>query len=458
MSGLAVRSPMNADQDGFRDKGSKQQGDLQRAIGYRSVPCRGSIDHTICSASRLFHPKAGEVTQMPNTPVRPRSVIRAFLRSEATGGLVLMGMAVLALIVANSPLRSSYFAALGSYVLGLSVLHWINDGLMAVFFLLVGLEIKREMLDGQLSTWPRRTLPGVAAIGGMAVPALIYVALNHSNPETLAGWAIPAATDIAFALGVLALLGPRVPASLKVFLTALAILDDLGAVIVIALFFTSELSPVMLGLAAVALLALIGLNRFGVERLWPYLLIGAALWFFTLQSGVHATLAGVALALTIPLRPSPGATDDPASPLHTLEHAIQSWVAFLVVPVFGFANAGVSFAGMNAAAVFGSVPLGIALGLFLGKQLGVFAFAWAAIRLNLADLPAHATWRQLYGVTVLCGIGFTMSLFIGLLALPGSVELQDATKVGVLAGSVAAGLMGAAVLSLKRPAPRSGVA
>jgi NhaA family Na+:H+ antiporter len=389
---------------------------------------------------------------MPNSPSRPRSVIRAFLRSEAIGGLVLMGVAVLALIVANSPLGPSYFAALGSHVLGLSVLHWINDGLMAVFFLLVGLEIKREMLDGQLSTWTRRALPGVAAIGGMALPALIFVALNYASPATLRGWAIPAATDIAFALGVLALLGRRVPASLKVFLTALAILDDLGAVIIIALLYTSGLSPVMLGGAALALAALIGLNRFGVVRLWPYLLIGLALWFFVLQSGVHATLAGVTLALTIPLRPSPGVTDDPASPLHRLEHAIQPWVAYLIVPVFGFANAGVSFTGMSAGAVFGPVPLGIALGLFLGKQFGVFAFAWAAIRLKLADLPAHATWTQLYGVAILCGIGFTMSLFIGLLAFPASAKLQDATKVGVLAGSVAAGLVGAALLSRTRPA------
>jgi Na+:H+ antiporter, NhaA family len=389
---------------------------------------------------------------MLSTTTRPRSVIRDFLRSEATGGLVLMGAAVLALIVANSPLGPRYFAALGSYVLGLSVLHWINDGLMAVFFLLVGLEIKREMLDGQLSTWPRRALPGVAAIGGMAVPAVIFVALNFASPATLRGWAIPAATDIAFALGVLALLGPRVPVSLKVFLTALAILDDLGAVVIIALFYTSSLSPVMLGLTAVALVALIGLNRFGVVRLWPYLLTGIALWFFVLQSGVHATLAGVALALTIPLRPSPGAPDDPASPLHTLEHAIRPSVAFLIVPVFGFANAGVSFAGMSAGAVFGPVPLGIAMGLLLGKQFGVFAFAWAAIRLNLADLPAHATWAQLYGVGLLCGIGFTMSLFIGLLAFPASAELQDATKVGVLVGSVAAGLAGVALLSRTRPA------
>lgn len=388
---------------------------------------------------------------MRDIRMRPRSAIRAFLRSEATGGLVLMGVAVLALIVANSPFGPSYFAALDFHVLGLSVLHWVNDGLMAIFFLLVGLEIKREVLDGQLSSWPRRVLPGIAAIGGMVVPALIFVALNYASPSTLRGWAIPAATDIAFALGVLALLGPRVPVSIKVLLTALAILDDLGAIIIIALFYTSDLSPVMLGLAVAALAALIGLNRFGILRLWPYLLIGVALWFFVLQSGVHATLAGVALALTVPLRPSPGVTDDRTSPLHALEHAIQPWVAFLIVPVFGFANAGVSFANISAEAVFGPVPLGVALGLFFGKQFGVFGFAWAAIRLNLAHLPAHATWVQLYGVGILCGIGFTMSLFIGLLAFPASAELQDATKIGVLAGSVAAGLIGGVLLSRTRP-------
>ena len=388
---------------------------------------------------------------MSGFSMRPLSAIREFLQREAAGGLVLMGVAALALIVANSPLGPSYFATLNTYVLGLSVLHWINDGLMAVFFLLVGLEIKREILDGQLATWRRRALPGVAAIGGMVAPALVFLAFNHATPATVGGWAIPAATDIAFALGVLALLGSRVPASLKVLLTALAILDDLGAIVIIAVFYTANLSPLMLALAAVALAALIALNRCGVTRLWPYLLIGIALWAFVLQSGVHATLAGVALALTIPVRRSPGAPDDTASPLHTLEHAIQPWVAFLVVPVFGFANAGVSFAGMSAGAVFGPLPLGIALGLFLGKQAGVFGCAWAAIRLNLAARPTHATWTQLYGVAILCGIGFTMSLFIGLLAFPDSAALQDATKVGVLAGSVAAALVGAALLSRTRP-------
>src|SRR6185312_8664189 len=260
------------------------------------------------------------------TTRRP-SPLREFLASEAAGGVVLMAAAALALIAANSRFSAGYFALLETYVGPLSVLHWVNDALMAVFFLLVGLEIKREFVSGQLATWPRRILPGVAAAGGMAAPALIYVALNAGNPETLRGWAIPTATDIAFALGVLALLGSRVPVSLKVFLTALAIIDDLGAVAIIAAFYTADLSLVWLGLAGLTLATLAGLNRAGMERLLPYLALGAVLWFFVLKSGVHATLAGVALALTIPLRPSPGRPDDPASPLHILEHALHPWVA-----------------------------------------------------------------------------------------------------------------------------------
>lgn len=381
---------------------------------------------------------------------RPRSVLRAFLKSEAAGGIVLMAIAVLALVAANSPLAATYFAALEAHVLGLSVLHWVNDGLMAVFFLLVGLEIKREMLDGQLSTWPRRALPGVAALGGMVVPALIYVALNWGGAETLRGWAVPAATDIAFALGVLSLLGSRVPASLKVFLTAVAILDDLGAVAIIALFYTTDLSFAMIGFAVLALGALAALNRLGVLRIWPYLLIGAVLWCCVLRSGLHPTLAGVALAFAIPLRRTPARPDDRESPLHVLEHALQPWVAFLIVPIFGFANAGVSLAGVDRAALFGPVPLGIALGLFLGKQLGVFTSSLAAIRVGLADLPANATWAQFYGVALLCGIGFTMSLFIGLLAFPLSSALTDATKIGVLAGSLASAFTGALLMRIAR--------
>ncbi|MFC7397526.1 Na+/H+ antiporter NhaA [Chelatococcus sp. GCM10030263] len=379
------------------------------------------------------------------------SAFRKLLSSQASGGLVLMAAAVLALVVANSPAAPAYFSVLKTYVLGLSVLHWINDGLMAVFFLLVGLEIKREFVDGQLSTWPRRVLPGIAAAGGMIAPALIYLAFNRDDPAALRGWAIPAATDIAFALGVLALLGPRVPVSLKIFLTALAILDDLGAVAIIAFFYTADLSLPMLGLAAVTVGILIALNRFGVVALWPYMLIGAGLWYFVHESGVHATLAGVALALTIPVRPSPGRPDAADSPLHRLEHGLQPWIAFLIVPIFGFANAGVALAGTTASSLLGPVPLGIALGLFLGKQIGVFGSALVAIKAGWADCPAGATLTQLYGVSLLCGIGFTMSLFIGLLAFPGSPELQDATKIGVLGGSVLSAILGALLLRMAPP-------
>jgi NhaA family Na+:H+ antiporter len=357
-----------------------------------------------------------------------------------------MAAAVLALAVANSPLAPTYFGLLNTYVGGLSILHWINDALMAVFFLLVGLEIKRELVDGQLSTWPRRILPGIAAAGGMAVPALIYVTLNLGTPATLRGWAIPSATDIAFALGVLALLGSRVPVSLKIFLTALAILDDLGAIAIIAAFYTEDLAPGWLALAGIVLAMLAALNYARVERLVPYLTLGAVLWFFVLKSGVHATLAGVALALTIPIRLSPGHPDDPASPLHKLEHAIQPWVGFLIVPIFGFANAGVSLSGMSWATLLEPVTLGIAAGLFVGKQVGVFLSTWATVRLDLADCPEHASWVQVYGMSLLCGIGFTMSLFIGLLAFPMSAALQDAVKVGVLTGSLVSTLAGILVL------------
>jgi Na+:H+ antiporter, NhaA family len=386
---------------------------------------------------------------------RPISALRALLRSEASGGIVLMAVAALALLIANSPAAPLYFSVLEIHIGGLSVLHWINDALMAMFFLLVGLEIKREFCDGQLSTWPRRLLPGIAAAGGMAVPALIYVALNAEAPETLRGWAIPTATDIAFALGVLSLLGSRVPVSLKIFLTALAIIDDLGAVAIIAVFYTADLALGWLGLAGVTLAVLVGLNRAGVERLAFYLLPGAALWFFVWQSGIHATLAGVALALTIPLRASPGRPDDPASPLHILEHALHRWVAFLVIPIFGFANAGVSLTGMSWATLLQPVTLGIAAGLFLGKQLGVFLTTWAAIKLDVADCPEHASLLQVFGVSLLCGIGFTMSLFIGLLAFPASPELQDAVKVGVLSGSILSAVVGALVLKFTQREPLS---
>ena len=382
------------------------------------------------------------------------SIIRSFLQTEAAGGFVLIAAATLALLVANSPLAPVYFEMLGSYLGGLSVQHWVNDALMALFFLLVGLEIKREMLDGELSTWDRRVLPGVAAVAGMAGPAIIYLAFAAGDPVATRGWAIPAATDIAFALGVLALLGKRVPASLKIFLTALAILDDMGAIMIIALFYTADLAVLPLAAAFVGLGLLFALNKAGVTRLSPYLLIGALVWFAVLKSGVHATLAGVAVAMTIPLRLAPAAPDDRESPLHRLEHALVPWVAFAIVPIFGFANAGVSFAGLDASAVTGPVPLGIALGLFFGKQFGIVAAAWAVIRLGWAQLPANASWRQFYGVSILCGIGFTMSLFIGALAFGEGSDLGDAVKVGVLAGSLVSAIAGYALLAGGAPPAR----
>jgi NhaA family Na+:H+ antiporter len=389
------------------------------------------------------------------TQRRQVSIFRGFLDGEASGGIVLMVAAVVALLVANSPVSEYYFGALHAYVGPLSLSHWINDGLMAIFFLLVGAEIKREMLDGQLSTWPRRILPGIAAAGGMIVPAMIYVALNYSHPETIHGWAIPTATDIAFALGVLSLLGNRVPAALKVFLTALAIIDDLGAVIIIALFYTSGLSLAYLGAAFAILVLLTVLNRLGVMRLWIYLAIGLVLWFVVLKSGVHATLAGVALALTIPLRRAPGiARDVEESPLHRLEHLLHRFVPFVVIPVFGFANAGVSFAGMTLGALVEPLTLGVALGLVLGKLVGVFGTAYIAIRTGIAVMPANSGWSHLLGVAFLCGIGFTMSLFIGLLAFAGNETLQEEVKVGILGGSLVAAVLGSLVLYFgPKPAP-----
>jgi len=369
-----------------------------------------------------------------------------------------MAAAAIALVIANSPLAPAYSHTLHLDVGPLSLLHWINDGLMALFFLLVGLEIKREFLDGELATWPRRVLPGLAAAGGMIVPALIYLAINAGQPANVRGWAVPTATDVAFALGVLMLLGKRVPVSLKIFLTALAIIDDLGAVAMIALVYTNELSVIWLGLAIATVVLLLVLNRARVTALAPYLIFGALLWFFTLKSGVHATLAGVALALTIPLRVSPGKPDDEQSLLHRLEQALQPWVGYLVVPMFGFANAGVRIAGIEGGAAFGDIPLGVAAGLFFGKQLGVFGSSWAAIRFGFADCPRDASLLQLYGVSVLCGIGFTMSLFVGLLAFPGAPELQGGVKLGVLVGSLSSALLGTMILLFARrevAAPKS---
>jgi Na+:H+ antiporter, NhaA family len=372
-------------------------------------------------------------------PQRLSAAITEFLQSEAAGGVVLMVTAALALIISNSPLSAVYFDTLHAYLGPLSVLHWINDGLMAIFFLLVGLEIKREFLGGELATWRQRALPAFAAIGGMAIPALLYLWINWNSPETLAGWAIPSATDIAFALGILALLGSRVPISLKVFLAALAILDDLGAVVIIALFYTAQIQLWALGGVAVMMAVLVGMNAAGIKRLAPYLLIGAALWYFMLQSGVHATIAGVLLALTIP-------ACDGHSPLQRLEHGLHKWVAFAIVPIFGFANAGVSLSGLNLEVLAQPVTLGIAAGLFLGKQIGVFAATRLAVATGITEPPRDASWAQVYGVSILCGVGFTMSLFIGLLAFPQEGAMTNAVKIGVLMGSLASGLLGAGVL------------
>ena len=386
-----------------------------------------------------------------NFVTRPFSMMRAFLATEAAGGIILILAAAAAILVANSPWSDTYLHSLHARIGGLSLLHWINDGLMALFFLVVGLEIKREVLDGQLARWSDRLLPGAAAAAGVLVPALIYVAINQTEPAGLRGWAIPAATDIAFALGVLALLGSRVPTSLKIFLTAVAIIDDLIAVLIIALFYTASLNLVALAGAALGLAFLTMLNRRGVTALWPYLAVGVLVWGYVLQSGIHATLAGVAVAMTIPLRRTPGRPDDVHSPLYRLEHGLHPWVAYAIVPIFGFANAGVPLAGFSPQDVLEPVPLGVALGLFLGKQAGIFSVVWFLVRSKLAERPRDATWPQIYGVALLCGIGFTMSLFIGGLAFGDGSHQNDAAKLGVLLGSIVAAVIGYGVLRVAKP-------
>jgi len=385
---------------------------------------------------------------MSHHPLRPPpSVLRNLLTNEASGGLVLIAAAIAAIVLANSGAAGLYHTTLATKVLGLSVLHWINDALMTLFFVMVGLEIKRELLDGHLARWSHRVLPGIAAIGGMVAPALVYLAFNMPPSETARGWGIPAATDIAFSLAVLALVGSRAPVQIKVLLTALAIIDDLGAIVIIALFYGSALSLPMLGGAALVLAALIALNRCGVIRLAVYIPLGLLLWVLVLKSGIHATLAGVLFALTVPLKPSPGHPDDTHSPLHRLENAVQPWVAFLVMPVFGFANAGVTLGGgVGLAQLFQPAGLGCMLGLFLGKQIGVFGSIWLAVRLGVAQRPARTNWAHLYGMSLLCGIGFTMSLFIGLLAFGEADPMQDQAKMGVLAGSLLSAIGGWAAL------------
>ena len=323
---------------------------------------------------------------------------------------------------------------------------WINDGLMAVFFLLVGLEIKRELVDGRLTSWQQRRLPFAAAAAGMVLPAGIYLAVASGRPDLTAGWAIPAATDIAFAIRVLALLGKRAPTSLKLFLTTVAIVDDMGAVAIIALAYTQSLNTLALGVAAVNLAVMHFLERGGVRNLAPYLLLAAGLWYAVLLSGVHATIAGVFAAAMIPIKPTPGAIDSAESPLHRLEHAISPWVAFLIVPLFGFANAGVSLGGTGLAQLSAPLPLGIAAGLFLGKQLGIFGAVAICVKLKVATRPSGATWLQTYAVCVLCGIGFTMCLFIGALAFPHSPALVEEARLGVLLGSLLSAILGFAIL------------
>lgn len=387
-------------------------------------------------------------------PSPVREALRNFIQIEAAGGILLMASAVAALLVANSPFADGYFAAKASYIGPLTLSYWINDGLMALFFLLVGLEIKREFMEGQLSTASARILPALAAGGGVAVPAIVYMLVAGGDPAFARGWAIPAATDIAFALGILALLGSRAPLSLKVLLTAIAVIDDLVAVAIIAVFYTEDLSllPLGIGIAGIVLLAV--LNRSGVRNLWIYAAIGLGVWVAVLLSGVHATLAGVAVALTIPLAASPKthgvAEAGGHSPLHRLEHGLHPWIAFGVIPLFGFFNAGVALGGMSPASLTSPLPLGIALGLVIGKQIGIFGAIFAAVRSGLAPLPENAGWMHIYGLSLLCGIGFTMSLFIGGLAFPDPATL-DLVRVGVLGGSVIAAIGGYLVLRLTKP-------
>ena len=365
--------------------------------------------------------------------------------SDRNAGLALMGAAAAALVIANTPLVHAYEAALHAQLGPLSVHYWIADALMALFFLLVGLEVKREWYDGRLATAEARRLPMIAAVAGMAVPAGIYLAVTGGDPALFRGWAIPAATDIAFALGVLALLGSRAPPSIKLLLVTIAIIDDIGAVIIIALFYTADLSVPALAASAALLALMSGLNIFGVRRLWPYLLLAAALWVAVFQSGVHATIAGVLAALTIPL-----GRGEPVSPLKKLEHGLHPLVMFGVVPLFGFASAGVTIGGLDQ--LTDPLPLGIAGGLFLGKQIGVFAAVWLAVKLGAARQPEAVSWRQIYGAALLCGIGFTMSLFIGALAFTDQALIDEA-KIGTLAGSLLAGLLGFLVLRTAPPLP-----
>ena len=377
-----------------------------------------------------------------------------FFKLEASSGLVLLFAAIIALIISNSYLSELYFSTLNKYLflginnfgLKLSVLHWINDVLMAIFFFFVTLEIKREFLQGELSNIKQALLPIIAAVGGMLVPALIYVLINLGDSQTLNGWAIPSATDIAFSLGVLSLLGKRVPLSLKVFLTALAIIDDLGAIVIIALFYSGDLSIKYLSLMLLAFIVLLVINKFNIKKFLPYLIVGIFLWDFTHNSGIHATIAGVLLAMTIPHRKK----EKDFSLLIKIEHAISPYVAFGIMPLFAFANAGVSLEGLSFSSLLNKVPLGILLGLFAGKQLGVFVFSYISIKMKVAQMPNNSNWLNFYGVGILTGIGFTMSLFVGNLAFAENMQYMDGVKIGVLTGSLLSTLTGYLLILLTR--------
>jgi len=391
-------------------------------------------------------------------PERAAAALQEFFKLEAAGGILLILAATLALICANSPLDRAYEALLnlpvearvGALHLAKPLLLWINDGLMAVFFLLVALEIKREAVQGQLSSRAQLVFPLACAAGGVVVPALIYAALNHADATAMRGWAIPTATDIAFALGILSLLGSRVPLALKVLLSAIAVIDDLAAIVIIAIFYTENLSPLALIGAGISLLLMFALNRLGVRRISAYVLLGVVMWVFVLKSGVHATLAGVATGLMVPL----GDPDDPDdTPLEALEHALHPWVAYAILPLFAFVNAGLSLTGVGLADAMAPVPMGIALGLLLGKPIGVFGAGWFAVRMGWAQRPDEVGWGALFGMAVLCGIGFTMSLFIGSLAFDqGGTLYAESNRLGILLGSAIAALIGLVLLHRALPA------
>ncbi|WP_332406185.1 Na+/H+ antiporter NhaA [Vibrio metschnikovii] len=376
-------------------------------------------------------------------------MIRSFFKTEAAGGVLLVMAAIAAMLIANSPVNELYQHALHAYVFGMSLSHWVNDGLMAIFFLLIGLEVKRELIEGSLKSKEQALFPAIAALGGMLAPALVYTWFNSADPTASQGWAIPAATDIAFALGIMALLGNRVPVSLKAFLLALAIIDDLGVIIIIALFYTSELSSFALAMGLLTAGGLYLLNRYRVTSLVPYLILGAILWFAVLQSGIHATLAGVMIGFAIPLK---GKQATSPSPLKRLEHWLHPWSTFAILPLFAFVNAGISLEGISLAGLTSTLPVGAALGLFVGKPLGIFTFSWISVKLGMTKLPEGIDTRHIFAVSVLCGIGFTMSIFISSLAFGHAhLILDNYARLGILIGSTAAALAGYIMLRATLP-------